>query len=561
MPGAKTSATHGLAAEIRRTTEPSATFDLGGMTSDTIETIVRDAFSEPLPPLEDEAKMIRLTFVVGAGKQARQKYDANAMKVLTSTLQNECGYVQDRGASAVLECAGSYKLQHDTGKNLKTVVVFPKLRGHGDGPGGGGGSTQQEQPLFPDSSVQHKVAIASLLLFQNMVQHKVPSWSQKKNLMLVLEDLHDAVQECDSALMQGTPLTAAQQGFYDGVTELAQKMTFLKDQMATQVEEGRLTKPEHSQLLNQNAARIHELEEHYKPTEKLEQRRKLLEQINPLPLPPLKHHAELGKLWKQAGPLMKFQEELQKSGRLLSVKETQQLAKLEELMAEIEDLEETSRGFLEDDEIFSLRVSASRKEFARFIPKSASNANKGSKATGGRNVVSFISSSKGRSSSNMPVTKWITPQSTAPTKAAKKKSRLQKGDVFGAMALNDDDDTDSDSYNDDGGGKEEPEANVLQTPSGESSKQTAAVNNTSTSKNKNKKKNQNKNRKKKNVGNQKNTKEEDAIDQIAREAEARETTSNLVVRFVSFVLSILLEILKWLLSLVFGSKPKKEKAT
>jgi hypothetical protein len=35
------------------------------------------------------------------------------------------GFEEDRGASAVMECAGTYKYQHDTDKDLKFIHVFP----------------------------------------------------------------------------------------------------------------------------------------------------------------------------------------------------------------------------------------------------------------------------------------------------------------------------------------------------------------------------------------------------------------------------------------------------
>ena len=70
--------------------------------------------------------MIRITFVVGGGKLSRQKYDEKAMQTVTLALR-ELSFVEDRGASCVNECGGCYKTQHDTAKNVFTVVVFPRL--------------------------------------------------------------------------------------------------------------------------------------------------------------------------------------------------------------------------------------------------------------------------------------------------------------------------------------------------------------------------------------------------------------------------------------------------
>merc|ERR1719491_781060 len=75
--------------------------------------------------------MIRITFITGAGKLGRSRYDENCHKTVTSALRDQ-GYEEDRAASCVNECAGSFKSQHDTGKNLKTIVVFPKILALGD---------------------------------------------------------------------------------------------------------------------------------------------------------------------------------------------------------------------------------------------------------------------------------------------------------------------------------------------------------------------------------------------------------------------------------------------
>ena len=112
----------GMAASIRSSLD-SSTFDLAGHDATSIQSITHDAFSTPFPPLDE---MIRITFVVGAGKLSRQKYDAKAMQILTSALR-ELDYVEDRGAGCSFDCAGCFKTQHDTAKNLFTVVVFPNF--------------------------------------------------------------------------------------------------------------------------------------------------------------------------------------------------------------------------------------------------------------------------------------------------------------------------------------------------------------------------------------------------------------------------------------------------
>lgn len=148
--------------------------------------------------------MVRLTFVTGAGKLSRQKYDEKAMQTLTSALRR-LDYVEDRGASCVDACGGSYKTQHDTGKNLFTVVVFPRLveRGGGEGPAGDGGApgSSEEYPLaFPltEGTPEYIVLAASEEVFQRNAPSMSPSWSEKKSCSEVLKAALETVEKLDA---------------------------------------------------------------------------------------------------------------------------------------------------------------------------------------------------------------------------------------------------------------------------------------------------------------------------------------------------------------------------
>lgn len=87
----------------------SETFDLAGQNEATITHTISQAFSEPFPLNE----MIRLTFIVGAGKLGRQKYDDNAAKAVTAALRT-LDFQEDHGASCVIECAGKWILCDST---------------------------------------------------------------------------------------------------------------------------------------------------------------------------------------------------------------------------------------------------------------------------------------------------------------------------------------------------------------------------------------------------------------------------------------------------------------
>lgn len=345
----------GLAASIRKATE-SETFDLAGHSAATIEKQFHDAFAEPFSQLDNNNEMIRLTFVTGAGKLGRQKYDDGAAKAVTGTLR-ELGYREDRGASAVLECAGSFKLQHDTGKNLKTVVVFPKVVSandvvsRGESNLGEGGSSKMLQEGTP----QHKLAYSSMNVFGRMVETQCQTWSQKKACIEAIEELKGMIQSLDDKMMTGTPLTDSEQEFYGSVsmTSLEEKVTQVKEVMHKQVDTGKITSDERSMLLHQVGERIQTLQKEIaegqqraKPKrvenltavkQKAEDRRAKLQDIAPLPPPPLKNESSILKLRKELVPLEEV--EAGAKNRLLTLKESQAVARKEEILQEIAVLE------------------------------------------------------------------------------------------------------------------------------------------------------------------------------------------------------------------------------
>ena len=382
----------------------SDTFDLAGQNTQTIATNISTAFADPFP-LDD---MIRITFVTGAGKLARQKYDEGAAKAVTSTLR-DLGFEEDRGASCVRECAGSFKLQHDTGKNLKTVVVFPKIRdviGETNGSGGDGTSNDNSSgetggsSLLPKGSPEEMIALSSKSVFENMIKSKCASWSQKKGAISAIQSIQKIISDLEAQLLSGTPLSDAEQSIYDNVSSVAieAKLQFVKDQMHKQVDDGNITKREKAQLLSQVSERIEIVEKELneaktenkpKKVEKLKgvhekvlARKEKLSSISPSSAPKLKHEEDILRLLAEMQPLVDLEEGAK--GRLLSVKETQSLARKDEILQEISELQEKSRGWFEDDESFEARVEACyevwesrRKQKKKSVKKPASSGGGG----------------------------------------------------------------------------------------------------------------------------------------------------------------------------------------
>lgn len=461
---------------------------MAGKNAATIERAVKDAFEHPFAL--DET--IRLTFVTGAGKLGRQKYDDNAAKAVTGPLK-DLGYEDDAGGGP-----GTYKLQHDTGKNLKTVVVYPKVQG-GDGADGaadgmgklsvGGGG----ESLVAEGTPEHKIAFASVNVFEKMVTSMCPSWSQKKGCMKAIEDLNATIQRLDEKLMTGTPLSDPEQDFYDSVSSksLADKASKVRDLMHGQVEKGELTLSEKAFLLEQVSDRIDNLQKDLVEAEKANKakrvealatnlakandRKEMLSKITPKRPHALKNDGEIAKLRKELAPLLQL--EASAKGRLLSIKETQSLARKEQIESEIAELEvrvfvvvfvvvrcvflsvassfmcsstitqqhnitslqESSRGWFESDEDFAARVQVSR------VSTKPSTATSSKKSAPAKPAAAAAAAGKGAS--------WVTPGASAwGTAGAKHKTGPKTatakaagksgggGGVFAAMMMDSDSD-------------------------------------------------------------------------------------------------------------------------
>ena len=430
----------GLAASIRSSLE-SSTFDLAGHDATSIQSITHDAFSTPFPPLD---QMIRITFVVGAGKLSRQKYDAKAMQILTAALR-ELEFVEDRGAGCSFDCAGCFKTQHDTGKNLFTVVVFPKVVSASTSAShnASGDASREEEPLLPTNSPGYKIAVCSISTFQSLLSSQCPTYAQKRKCMECIEGLTELLQSIEDKLMGGHPLDSAEQSLYDEMGELKEKLTYTQKEAAKHVDEGLLTVQEKEMLVEMNQKRIAALMQEKSSAavaEKLKKalaRKEYLQSISDEKLsslsstypPPLRHEAKINPLRKKLLPLLAL--EGKSKGGFLTLAETKALAEKEDIENEIEHLEEASYGWFEEEEAFEERLQKSRDKF---------NAKYGKKSSGKSS--SKKTSVAGKNGGGNNVNKWVLPgqkqKSGWDTASGKKKSGKGKGgSVFSAMMLDD----------------------------------------------------------------------------------------------------------------------------
>eukprot|EP00947_MAST-08B_sp_MAST-8B-sp1_P000474 g474.t1 len=388
-------ATSGHVRNIRAATETDQ-LDLKGVDPAQATDLVQQAFTDPLPT----TNFIRISLVTGAGKLGRQKYHPDLAKSLTAALR-ELGYDEDQGASACAACQGTFKSQHDTGRNLLLLHVFPKVTeaketdGAAGGGGGGGvlgaaaGGGGDGGDDWRDMSPVMMAATAKMSTFEKMFAAKCASWTQRKRLLEALKDLGRQLRTCDEKLIAMEKLTEEEERLYDATTtdELSEKVVALQADIKSMVAQGKLTKQERDSLIDQVKAKLGDAAGggdgdgdgdgdggaaaaggDDKETAALRKRLAKLSMISPI-THPLKQERELLKLFSDLLPL----EKLENTSRLLDAAEMRQLGRKGDIEDEIDAIACACRGWFETDDEIDARVRAVK---ARAKPKAAKKGGK-----------------------------------------------------------------------------------------------------------------------------------------------------------------------------------------
>ncbi|CAM9197144.1 unnamed protein product [Scytosiphon promiscuus] len=378
----------------------SETYDLAGFGEAQAKDLVRDAFSQPIQATEP----LRFTFLIGGGKtQNRQKYDTDLGRYLTAALR-EVGFSEDRAATALMECQGTYKSQHDTHKGIRTIQVFPKIDLVEEGAEGAGAAQGSRSRITNPSSPEYMAAVCTFETFQEMVQEKVCSWSQKRRLLRHLGSFVARHKEAEQKLMKMEALTDEEQEIYDNIdTDVAEEKTvWLTSLVKAMVENGQLTKAEREQVLTQietkltncsseqEAATLKEdevkLAKIHKQADQLIKRRSMVNGHAPISHK-VKHQDELRGI---TAKLIKIEKLENTRGRLLTIDEVKQVGLKDELLERATVLENDSRGWFEEDEELQARLAEVRKQGQRMAAKKAAPG-------GGKGGKSGASAGRGRS--------------------------------------------------------------------------------------------------------------------------------------------------------------------
>lgn len=167
----------GLSLELR-VADSGETIDLAGHSAASASAAIKSALCAPFDSIR------RVTLVVSGGKLVRGKYDQAMFKECASALK-EVGYKSEMegGDEAA---GGSWKSQHDTGKNLKTIVIYTLPAKTS--------SLTSSAPAFEaggvmdPSAVDNKAACSSVALFGKMVESKVRIFPSPRSVSYTASD-------------------------------------------------------------------------------------------------------------------------------------------------------------------------------------------------------------------------------------------------------------------------------------------------------------------------------------------------------------------------------------
>mmetsp|Transcript_54953 Transcript_54953/g.128512 ORF Transcript_54953/g.128512 Transcript_54953/m.128512 type:complete len:412 (+) Transcript_54953:65-1300(+) len=386
----------GLAGKVRRATE-SDEFDLAGYDQARCDEFVKAAFTDAFPL----AEMPRLSFVVGGGKLVRQKYSDDLPKLFMASLSS-AGFQEDNTAACELASGGKYKFQHDTGKNLKFVHVFPRVdtTQGADDDGEDEETAEEPQPSTP----QELLLTCSVDKLPHYLADHLETYAQRKKLLDEFKARVVLLESIESKLARLEPLSTSEQAAYDsiGVEEVRDKVKFMQGDLQKMVEEGKLTSAEKTDFLEQLGKKVELLEAEIAKAEAEGKSKKLqtltaqmevmlkhsaaVKASSAVGLPPLRHAARLKKLHSK---LIELQHMEKTSKGHYTVDELKRLGEKPELEEAIAVLEAGSRGWLEEEEVFQERLrncykaTAGAKKAAGGAQRPSSGSNGGFTAVAG----------------------------------------------------------------------------------------------------------------------------------------------------------------------------------
>ena len=300
----------------------------------------------------------------------RSRYSDDLTKWLVAALR-EVGYSEDRSAAETFDSQGTFKQQHDTGQNLKYLIVYPRVSCSAMP-----AKSAEEAVVVDTQSPQYIITACEFATFKEIASSKTMSWRQRKRMLKCLQESYEQFKAIEEKLISGAPLTASEQSRYDSNSGAdMDKINWLQTLIKEMVDGGFLTESEKEELIASLTTNLGSVDEEIasaqsegkpKKVEKLEEKKRSIQErklkitgIAPIQHR-LKHAEELIRLRLKLFPLVSLEEK----GRSMSltIADLKTLEQKGDIEESIIQLENASRCWFEDEEEFKLRCAVEAKE-------------------------------------------------------------------------------------------------------------------------------------------------------------------------------------------------------
>ena len=248
--------------------------------------------------------------------------------------------------------------------------MFPRYAKPEAAEGGGGGGGGEEAPAAPPSPAQRLVA-CSLEELKRMAPSKIMTFTEKRRAQDVLAAAVARIDALEAKMASRAQMSEAEVEEYGALNRegLEEKAKWLQGECKAHVAGGLLTAAEYATILKEMGEKLAAMTAEAsrlpagdkrseaagaKIAELTAKREATAGASARAVMPPLRGAAELVKARSALERLRRMEKE--KSGKLLSVAEAQQLGQMAELEARIQSGLADARGFFETDDEFALRL-------------------------------------------------------------------------------------------------------------------------------------------------------------------------------------------------------------
>jgi len=344
-------------AKSIRSDQDDQDLDLGGYGAAQIADLMTLAFKEPIVA----SKMLRISFTVGGGKKVRQKYGDDMPKWCREALR-AIGFEEDRGACNVMECAGQFKYQHDTDKDLKFIHVFPRIDTAAAAAAAAADEDEEEEEVtiagmkLDELPPEHLCTIVSMETFGRLVAAQCPSFSQRRALLKAMKEMQARFTSFEERMTNMQQLSKDEDELYNSAQDLPEKIAQLEKQLEGMMTGGHLTRSEMDNMIRDFSEKLVQVEDMVdkakasgKGTDKLEANKKVLgEKIDFLKAAtPVVHRKknerEIITLRRQLQQL----EKIENTKGLVPLEEMKKLNQKPAIVARLAELEEEGKGWFD----------------------------------------------------------------------------------------------------------------------------------------------------------------------------------------------------------------------